>query len=141
MNCTTIEQSRKLIELGLKPETADLCYVAVTNKQQPQADSLIVRQNYSFQQNDVPAWSVEALLEAMPQSIHQWDDRDRCYKTYELNLFRSYYHCCSYSFGPSLKEENHDNLICYGGDTWIEAVYNVVIWCFENNHIKSNNQK
>ena len=140
MNCTTIEQSRKLVELGLNPETADLCYVAVTNKQQPQADSLIVRQNYSFQHNDVPAWSVEALLEAMPQSIHQWDDRERCYKTYELNLFRSYYHCCSYSFGPSLKEENHDNLICYGGDTWIEAVYNVVIWCFENNHIKSNPQ-
>ena len=139
MNCTTIEQSRRLIELGLNPETADLCYVAVTNKQQPQADSLIVRQNYSFQKNDVPAWSMEALLEAMPQSIRHWDAN--CWKTYDLNLFRSYYHCCSYSFGPSLKEENHDNLICYGGDSWIEAVYKVMIWCFENNHININPQK
>ena len=29
--CTTIEQSKRLLELGLKPETADMCYKVTTH--------------------------------------------------------------------------------------------------------------
>lgn len=30
--CTTVEQSKKLIELGLKPETADMAWACITKE-------------------------------------------------------------------------------------------------------------
>ena len=55
--CTTIEQSQKLIELGIDRNTADMCW-----------------QNNIFpigfnDEDAVPAWSLSALLELMPTCV------------------------------------------------------------------------
>ena len=124
---TSIEQSRKLIELGLKPETADMCYEYDQYADTKYCHIPTIKMKEFEYKGSIPCWSVGALLEALPKGIDKWDDRDRSRKIYELNLFRSYYHCCSYTFGPALKLENHNQLLGYGGDTWIEAVYNIAL--------------
>ena len=67
---TTIEQSKKLIELGLSADTADMFYykenifnnaLSVFNGQ------LLVRGNSELKDEDtIPAWSLSRLLELMP---------------------------------------------------------------------------
>ena len=131
---TTKEQSLKLIELGLDPKTADGYYPS-GNAGVPNVISLDKIPDDWFEhktllEDRIPAWSMEALLEAIPKYVHAYDADTL--KSYSLNLFRSYYHCCSYSFGPSLKEKNHDNLVCFGCDTWLEAVYKTALWALEN---------
>ena len=54
MICTSIEQSQKLVELGIGINTADMCW---QNNEFP----------IGFNDDDaVPAWSLSALLELMP---------------------------------------------------------------------------
>ena len=55
--CTTIEQSQKLIELGIDRNTADMCW---QNNEFP----------IGFNDEDaVPAWSLAALFKLLPKSI------------------------------------------------------------------------
>ena len=138
--CTTIEQSRKLLELGLNPETSDMFWDLMDGDAPEEKIPNCSWDRFDIEESEfVPAWSLDALLEAIPKSIEKvihsgwWSDER---KVYELNLFRSYYHCCGYSFGPSLSQENHDNLCCFGCDTWIEAAYVTAVWLFENGYIK-----
>lgn len=49
MNYTSIEQSKKLLELGLDRETADMCYSSY----------------------DLPRWSIGALIDATPKVIYK----------------------------------------------------------------------
>ena len=142
---TTQEQSRRLLELGLDPETADMVYKVLqgTTPSGRAIGHVCFATPRSLLRDDIvipglPAWSLEALLEAIPKSVEKVGMSYGSYvrKVYELNLFRSYYHCCGYSFGPSLSQENHDNLCCFGCDTWIEAAYMTAVWLFENGYIK-----
>ena len=53
MTHTTIEQSKKLLELGLSPETADMYY----------EDDISIVVGHSWHEQHIPCWSVGALLE------------------------------------------------------------------------------
>lgn len=55
--CTSVEQSRRLLELGLKKETADCMH----NHCWTSEDGIV---------DDIPAWSLGRLVEMMPNSIH-----------------------------------------------------------------------
>ena len=62
--CTTREQSERLLALGIKKETADMCwmYGEVLSCNPPE---LTV---------DIPAWSLGRLIEMMPRTIKANDD-------------------------------------------------------------------
>lgn len=135
---TTVEESKHLLELGLSAESADMEWIGehwcdeetgkIVDGWSPiPVCKIEIEEDDGLTPITLPCWSLQALLEALPQGIKVWVEREHCRKTYELGLFRSYYHCCFYTFGPSLSEENHDQLLGYGGDTWIEAVYNVAL--------------
>lgn len=72
MNCTSIEQSKKLLELGLSPETADMCWQSNLDNTDREYLLGIGEEEYwdiemidgynDIRQYDYPAWSVEALL-------------------------------------------------------------------------------
>ena len=68
---TTISQSRKLIELGLDPKTADMFWMD-TNSVKPclklMDDGIFNHRNYlvRFPHSSLFAWSLTALLEVMP---------------------------------------------------------------------------
>lgn len=57
--CTTKEQSQRLLDLGLKPETADMC-IDLYNEDEPFA--ILNKIDYSKQIEFVPAWSLHRLL-------------------------------------------------------------------------------
>lgn len=62
--CTTKEQSQRLLDLGLKPETADMCY---SYKPKHLADTT-PEKDWVLQiarpiGTDIPAWSLHRLIE------------------------------------------------------------------------------
>ena len=60
--CTTIEQSERLIALGLKKETADLLYLSIYSS------SPCHPEQTTFELDDegvVPAWSLHRLIEIL----------------------------------------------------------------------------
>ena len=66
--CTSIEQSKKLIELGIDVSTADMLwtYDFVVND----INGLnVISEQLKPEENDIPAWSLSALLGLMPKSI------------------------------------------------------------------------
>ena len=132
---TDLEQSKKLA--GILPlESADMCYSNDGTAIKIDANPYTVR--YSMWKDCVseiiPCWSLEALLEAMPKSIPKYMESERCQKTFHLNLFRSYYHCCSYSFAPSISDDDGSNtLYCVGRDNWVDACYELVLKLHELN--------
>lgn len=76
--CTTIEQSDRLLELGLKRETADMFHPAqhIGKDIVRYSDSPMRVQEEHFEifVDDLPAWSLHRLIAMLP-------DRDRAYLT------------------------------------------------------------
>lgn len=71
--CTTVQQSRRLLNLGLDPESADMIWCLV-EKDKDEICTLCVKAwsgSLQWQGQDIamPAWSLSALLELMPQRI------------------------------------------------------------------------
>lgn len=103
---TTIEQSKKLLELGLDGYTADMAYSQDSDTCIPMP---VANCAGSF---PVPCWSVGALLELMP--IYEIIN---CGDTIEIG--------CK---GFALETEENETLL--------DLVVNMVIWLLEHNYIK-----
>ena len=73
--CTNIKQSQRLLALGLKPETADMCYscrpkhLADTT---PEKDWVL--QIAKPIGTDIPAWSLHRLIELFTNSVTNESD-------------------------------------------------------------------
>ena len=74
--CTIAEQSNRLLELGLKPETADmeLVYNIFSKTYEPLTKAFPTSNKY-----EIPAWSLHRLIELLPQDIHLDDYADTHY--------------------------------------------------------------
>ena len=84
-DCTTLEQGRLLIEIGISPETADKCWIAIENGENPAMYSMSFEQARENRMTadkfiiDIakekvpraitPAWSLTALLDLLPAEI------------------------------------------------------------------------
>lgn len=84
--CTTKEQSQRLLELGLKPETADMHYIAKTHYGDdwfiPESERLY---HLGFQYNEemkyqyggrvavIPAWSLHRLMEILDSPLIEFN--------------------------------------------------------------------
>lgn len=126
---TTIEQSRHLAELGVDLKTADLTYekLAIWNKVDfPEGFQYRLRDMHFqyFSGIGVPCWSLEALLELMPEvldgscglSIYKEDDEWMvCYED-----------GCGHVYGH---EETSFDIVL--------AAYRMVVWLIENGFIKT----
>lgn len=67
--CTSIEQSKKLIELGIDVNTADFMWEYNPDKETYwNKPTIIPIDDYIFV-NDIPAWSLSALLSILPLHI------------------------------------------------------------------------
>lgn len=64
--CTSIEQSQRLIELGIDVNTADMIYNVLGES--------YVRHNTPIDKYYTPAWSLSALLDLIPTSIDEYTD-------------------------------------------------------------------
>lgn len=70
--CISLEQSKKLIELGIDITTADMYYSYDYNIEEYDDDAQIIPQtelgqHFSLFPEDTPAWSLSALLNVLPR--------------------------------------------------------------------------
>ena len=68
--CTSIDQSKKLIELGIDANTADLWW-NVDDRDYPSLDY-----NIGFHKehkDDIPAWSIAALNKILKKHLHSYE--------------------------------------------------------------------
>ena len=71
--CTTKEQSERLLALGLKKETADMWYPHFAKTYPiPLADEVLTT-------DDIPAWSLNRLIEMMPFDVIPEGGFDNCF--------------------------------------------------------------
>lgn len=128
-NYTSIEQSKKLLELGLDSESADMIYMMGVSD-----IPYCKHRNDPEGINNIPCWSVGALMDVMPESITYSD-----FKPFPLGLFKGdkekhskYGHYWIQYFNP----EHGGAHVQTNGYTPIEAAYNMIVWLLENNYIK-----
>lgn len=125
---TTIEQSKKLLELGLNPDSADMFYNEEPDECYPKdiVDTkypMVIRegQKHYLKEYGVPCWSLGALLEIMPEIDNQLPS---------LRKYKNYY-CVVYSdITTRLGDSQWQN-----GKTPAEAAYNMVVWLLENGYL------
>ena len=80
--CTTIEQSQKLIELGIDRNTADMYYpnrIGLDNYPLP----IEWKIGLPLLSQEIPCWSLAALLNVLPNEIIT-DNRFECH--YQINI-------------------------------------------------------
>ncbi len=107
--CTSLEQSKKLIELGISANTSDMCYDwSVIGKEYS-----TVAQCHKYIDDELPAWSLSALFDVLPKYI---GDYGKC-----LYFDMGYYYCgymVDGNFMLSIEETSADNPV----DACIEMI-------------------
>ena len=124
--CTSIEQSKRLIELGIDVNSADMVY----HKELNGTYSLRVVDNVL--KYDIPAWSLSALLELMPSYLFEFK------RGIDLNLYPSINRkvwLCSYmpNVVENMKTDKFKQIT--HADSLVDAVYDMIIWLKENNYL------
>ena len=137
--CTTIEQSQKLIELGVDVNTADMFYadLLVDGNHKYNLHPL---ESYGFKTFDetklktsdhlgfIPAWSLTVLLESMPL-INEYNIEYRpIIEHYEDGGW-----ACKY-YNEETRNTN-DIYIRRYGKTPLDAAFEMVVWLKENNKL------
>lgn len=139
---TSIEQSKRLLELGLNPETADMHHSKYTKIDNIDYVGLGYSELDKEEYGDVflPCWSLGALFDVMPK-IQEFD-YSSLYKNHfgekEKNVDVYYPSLCKDSFGVNVcmySTQEHDILKIYTGKDFIEAAFYMVVWLLEKNYI------
>lgn len=92
--CTDIEQSKKLIEIGVDEKTADLTWVNNHLTMYPYTENLRKCVSYGIEEkeckvNKIPSWSLGRLLEMLPKR-----SKDKIFQiiiTQEKVFYQSWY--------------------------------------------------
>ena len=126
-NCTTIEQSRKLIKAKLDPDTSDMTWNVFadgTTRLLPKDDW-----DNGGGVEMVPAWTTDALLDIVPESL----DNEDYWLIMEKNMYEHPSRRIEYSFGYEHYNMKHDRYErVASGATPCEAAYNLVMYLIRN---------
>ena len=121
--CTTIEQSKKLLELGLKKETADMRLIPYSEFSVP------MKYNDGFFYDDedyTPSWSLHRLIEICPEfiTINEYADTPYWFKLEKHN-------------NKIIYENDYDRWLYLGdGDTLFNTLIDCIEWLINNKHFK-----
>lgn len=114
---TTIEQSRKLLELGLDPKSADFAWVG-------EDGCFVNTSSCELKDTETPAWSLEALIDALPSGTAFIYTGRLGYNVSFCGGAWVHYECTSYS------------------KSLLNQFYEIVVWLFENGYMqKEGGQK
>lgn len=133
MSVTNIEQSKSLLELGLGQESADMVYYYPYK-----SFERILRNktdSYLMASGDIPAWTLEALLEVMPKDIRVYTQSKGTFNPCVFKSDKNLYWCIYVNGNLDLTWEG------VTGKSYFEAVYNMVVWLLKNNYIKTSKSK
>ena len=120
--CTDLKQSKKLIELGIDVNTADMHHVLIDSDEEVYDIGV---GNYIGILPNYPAWSLAALLEILPNdevtsttvTKGGWNIKPERY----LAIWFAEY-----------ETEEHDNDFTLSEDTPLDAAFQMVCWLKEN---------
>ena len=126
MIATTIGQSKHLLELGLDPNSANMYYPYLGAGQYGDTPRVGFPIEYSGGR-DIPAWSLSALLEVMPNNDY-WEI---CLWQYKDQRWQCVFDDVEFSNGETK---------AFVADTPIDAAYEMLCWLLENNLIKKGGQ-
>lgn len=130
MEYTNLEQSKELMELGLKPETADLVWFRETKDDSYQLallrddiklieDSFSIRNEYAL-----PAWTTDALLREIPTEIRVKDAWFEFYLSYKEGYWYAAY-----------RDDVFDSIVYRG--KWsspVDMLADIMKWLLENKY-------
>lgn len=117
--CTSIEQSKKLIELGLDTNTADMYYIYDGFEE---INSELPSVGHKCLEKDIPAWSLSALLGLIPNL----DERSPTLcRNIQENKWWVVYH--STAVDAVIQTECYDNPL--------DAAFEMICWLLENKKI------
>jgi len=145
---TTLEQAKKLVEIGVDPITADMMYV---RKVTPFGCSNYTVECTSYKYANLvpddeiesnPCWSLGALENMLPTDISTGDEPQNKYELRYRKHKITENHCVyqlAYGNDKGSSMEWHDMINTAERDTMIEAVCDMLFWLLANNHIKNNN--
>lgn len=123
--CTSLEQSKKLIELGIDRKTADMFWVnGVPGIFPPR----LLPCHKRGMTDGTPAWSVSALLNLMPETIVP---DNGSHQVYQMDVYNyDGWRICEY-----VGEIDRDSLVGFEKDYFIDAAYEMIVWLKENGKI------
>ena len=127
--CTTIKQSKKLLKLGLNPNTSDMYW----RDWKRMTKDISISHVGKASKEDLPAWSLSAMIYLLPRKIKY--NNIECLRFLDLDRIQylgAYYHggynLCAFS-------------TCSSDVPFIDHVYKTIVWLLENNYIKTNKVK
>lgn len=135
MTYTSYEQSKRLMELGLNPESADLCWMDDKIPELFEPYNSILKQ-FNLNRKDfvfLPCWSAECLLNLLPDVIKTGNEAKNWYW---ININKNPYQI-SYGNDLGLSGSWHDMVSSSQSDALIDAVYSITEWLLE----KANNKE
>jgi len=138
---TTIEQSKRLLVLGLDIKSADMCLC----KTAQDTWFLCAGTPGEYDANTVPAWSLSALLEVIPAMIvyPTWVDKRptdvwfNLDKDYNSESKKQFYMC----YYKSLDTHQLAKMTNPSHSSPIDAVYEMVCWLLERGLIKKGGEQ
>ena len=116
--CTSIEQSEKLLALGLKKETADMRWERIGRMYDYYASA-----KRPYVSTDIPAWSLHRLIEMMPEYIHLGNIH------YERTLFPE-----SICYYRMLYQDCGDNLISFDSPNLYDRIVHCIEWLIKEGY-------
>lgn len=149
MIATTIEQSKRLLELGLGPNTADCGYFKLKGGDGEWYPFIIYDKENEIKnkilmfgkENVVVSWSLSALLEVMPKIIvHDMNEHVLCLKYAEGVAPFMYYVVESGRNKGKLIRFNNGRCVPDAYDA-LDAAYQMVCWLLEQGLIKKGDKK
>lgn len=140
--CTSIEQSKKLIKLGINVNTADMMWEYKPDKEVYwDKPTIIPIDSYIFI-NDIPAWSLSALMNLLPSEfteVGKYSTTTYVIKIRKYNLIEdvnlhqiAYGNYKIYEDGSSYWK---DMINTGEKEDFLDAVFEMVCWLKENGKI------
>lgn len=140
--CTSIEQSKKLIELGIDPKTADMFWDMAEPEERRMPTVGLISDYDDMEDWAVPAWSLSALMNLLPSEFTEvgkysttiYVIKIRKYKfTDEVNLHQIAYG--SYKWYEDGGYTWSDMINTGEKEDFLDACYEMVCWLKENGKI------
>ena len=132
--CTSIDQSKKLMELGVNTNTADMSYIydfeCGRHICELVAYKNVIIPKYAESDkinNKIPAWSISALLSLIPSYLGEFEEGIDFGLSKSINGEWYSAHYLQWQEDGSLAP-----IKTVTGDTVVDAVYEMLCWLLEN---------
>jgi hypothetical protein len=138
--CTSIKQSKKLIDLGLERSTSDMCYELAVAERNEYWD--VPRAHFAYDEDELPAWSLQTLIDLLPTNI--WIEEHGRREVYHLHIgYKGAAPNVQYVVSTHDTEWYPEGYrpVYYTPETattWIDAVWFAMMWVLQNNYFKKS---